>query len=791
MPPIDITQHIPIESYYLGHLDKAKRRGDQIDSLCPFHGDTSPSFTVNIATGLWHCRAGCGGGDIVEFHARRCNLERSAAFKDLCGCYGVPGVDRKRRGRVPKNPGPDSSSAGVTIPSQPAPPPSSKPNGNSPPTDKKVIAETTLDQFKEIPQPVLEHATSKRGWSTSVIEKYRIGYDPKGQRYTIPIRDEDGDLVNIRRYQPSAAENKIMSWKAGYGQARLFPFSILAETPADQPIFITEGEPDALCGISHGLSCITSTTGAETWQEPFNINFKGRHVIICYDNDEAGSKGIDRVAKFMPVLAKTVESVQWPDFMSEKEDLTDWFMKHGKTVEEFLALPRTKHEKAPSADNKQPPDEDQAVLALNNQHAILMVSGKCLILNEVDDPNFKGRKDITFSSPQDIKLYYADKKKWFADEKGRMKPVSVAKLWLESPHRRKYKGIVFAPGSEQNGFYNLYRGMATEPRPGNWSLFSQHIFDVIANKNQEVYNYVIYWLAHMFQSPGRERPGTALVLQGGQGAGKGKAFADQIGRIWGYHYLHITNQQQITGRFNNHLKDCIFCFIDEGVWAGDKAAEGVLKGMITENYITVEPKGRDPYGVQNFIRLIIASNNNWVVPAGVDERRFCVLRVNDSKQQDTDYFKELLSQMDNGGREAFLYDLMNLDISKVNLREFPRTEALFEQILRTMNSVQKWWYQTLMQGQLLGEQVQWNHAIPTQMLHKGYLEFCAAHNDRYPLMCELFMRELGKLCPIYRHRLRIDGGRTQHVRFPSVDKCREQLSKVLNHAILWDEDGQG
>jgi hypothetical protein len=62
--------------------------------------------------------------------------------------------------------------------------------------------------------------------------------------------------------------------------------------------------------------------------------------------------------------------------------------------------------------------------------------------------------------------------------------------------------------------------------------------------------------------------------------------------------------------------------------------------------------------VKNFIRLIVASNNDWVVPAGLEERRFFVLDISDKYMQNHEYFKKLFDQMDNGGREAMLHDLL-------------------------------------------------------------------------------------------------------------------------------------
>ncbi len=71
----------------------------------------------------------------------------------------------------------------------------------------------------------------------------------------------------------------------------------------------------------------------------------------------------------------------------------------------------------------------------------------------------------------------------------------------------------------------------------------------------------------------------------------------------------------MTGRFNAHMRDCIFFFADEAFWAGDKQGEGQLKRIITEDTLVVEAKGRDPVTVRNMLHILISSNEDWAVPS--------------------------------------------------------------------------------------------------------------------------------------------------------------------------------
>jgi hypothetical protein len=101
------------------------------------------------------------------------------------------------------------------------------------------------------------------------------------------------------------------------------------------------------------------------------------------------------------------------------------------------------------------------------------------------------------------------------------------------------------------------------------------------------------------------------------------------------------------------------------------------------------------FTVDNYLRFIVASNSSWMVPAGEGERRYCVLDVSDIHKEDTEFFGAVVNQMENGGYEAMLYDLLNYDLSEVNINKFPKTQALLDQIIRNMEAFNQFWYWVL------------------------------------------------------------------------------------------------
>lgn len=73
----------------VGEVVTLKKAGANYLGLCPFHGEKTPSFTVNAARGFFHC-FGCGvGGDALAFVMRYQNLGFWDAVKQLAGKYHI------------------------------------------------------------------------------------------------------------------------------------------------------------------------------------------------------------------------------------------------------------------------------------------------------------------------------------------------------------------------------------------------------------------------------------------------------------------------------------------------------------------------------------------------------------------------------------------------------------------------------------------------------------------------------------------------------------------------------
>jgi hypothetical protein len=184
-------------------------------------------------------------------------------------------------------------------------------------------------------------------------------------------------------------------------------------------------------------------------------------------------------------------------------------------------------------------------------------------------------------------------------------------------------------------------------------------------------------MANAIQHPG-SRCEVAIVLRGKEGTGKGIC-ARYFGELFGGHYRHVSQTKHLTGAFNAHLLATTVLFADEAFFAGDRSHEGILKALITEPELLIEPKGVDAFVIPNSLHIIMSSNNDWVVPASAEARRFVVFDVDPEHMQDHKYFQAIADQMTNGGSAALMHMLLHRDLGDFNVRAIPQTDALAEQ----------------------------------------------------------------------------------------------------------------
>jgi hypothetical protein len=438
------------------------------------------------------------------------------------------------------------------------------------------------------------------------------------------------------------------------------------------------------------------------------------------------------------------------------------------------------------------------IVKWNQNHAHVLAGGKSAVLQEFKTP--EGYTDFKLLSSASFHEWNIEHKITIS-KKGELEVIPVTRFWMQHPGRRKYQDIGFFPGRDVPGFYNLWRGFAVAPRKGDCSKFLAHLYENVCQDDDDLYAWVVAWLADIFQRPA-VKCGTSLALRGKQGVGKTK-IGEVLETLLGVHYKLVADPRYVTGRFNSHMISLLMLHADEGFWAGDKKAEGKLKDLVTGNRHPIEFKGKEAFWINNYARLFVTGNQDWQVPAGFEERRFAVLDVGDAHQQDHAYFAAIDAEMNAGGREALLHHLLfEVDCSKINLRQIPHTMALVEQKLETASPEHGWWLDILRRGTLPGYRDETpQNEVSSEVLYVDYIE----HAKKQGVPRRAIETQLGiflqKVVGSGLHRSKkthvvenYTGGVTSEKRglvyvFPPLSECRQVFAALLNEEITWEWEG--
>src|SRR5207245_333304 len=104
--------------------------------------------------------------------------------------------------------------------------------------------------------------------------------------------------------------------------------------------------------------------------------------------------------------------------------------------------------------------------------------GRTLVIYETFDLLLK-RRVVLRSTFADVRNFFNNRRVKVVTDGGKPVLRPLGDFWLHHAERRQYDGIVFSPGHDVEGHYNLWRGFAVQPKPGDWSQMKAHITEVI------------------------------------------------------------------------------------------------------------------------------------------------------------------------------------------------------------------------------------------------------------------------------------------------------------------------
>lgn len=435
---------------------------------------------------------------------------------------------------------------------------------------------------------------------------------------------------------------------------------------------------------------------------------------------------------------------------------------------------------------------DPELAELNARHVVIGTmgtSGKCRIMERLPTPD--GRGYVAFQSFEDFgNRYDYRQKKVGTNKDGKDINAPLGKWWKNNPQRRQHKTLTFLPGGADvldGDQLNLWNGFAVQPAPGDWSLMQSHIRDVLASGDAASAEYITKWAAYAVQQPGSPAE-TALVFRGGLGTGKG-AFGRAMMQIFGQHGIRTQGAAVLDSRFNVHLRDCVLLFADEVDW-DSRRSSSQLKGMVTEPSLFIEPKGVDATNQPNYLHIIIASNNDWVIPAAPGERRFAAFRVSDHRKNDRAYFDALFAEMEGGGLAAMLDDLLAIDLTGWHPRaSIPQTRELSDQKLAGLSGADAIVREMLWGGVAPGVE-RAAHDAEMVVMVRPLIRWAIENRIVASDPGERRMAEALKLMGVVRRKLTVRGvGQKWVWPLPPLAEAREAWAQSLGLQVAWPDEG--
>lgn len=267
--------------------------GDEVKVLCPFHSDTHPSASVNTLKNTFHCFVCDVGYNEEQFLAKVKGLTIKNATKL---------IQKLEESEV----------------------------------DWDYTYKADLWADEDFLKSVLNLGLSKE-----TIETCRLGMALVDEKkfLAVPVFYNDF-LVDVRRYNLLKHPNlpKMFADKgaqAGY----VIPYDLWKKDLSTTYVF--EGEKDMLCARDLGLNAITLTGGASALPNEYVMeDFKNREIIICYDNDDAGRQGSQRLFDHIHEHVASCKYINIADVVKEpKEDFFDYIHKYDGDIFEFTMLP--------------------------------------------------------------------------------------------------------------------------------------------------------------------------------------------------------------------------------------------------------------------------------------------------------------------------------------------------------------------------------------------------------------------------------------------------------------------
>ncbi len=339
----DIVARNDIESVISSYVT-LKRAGSNMNGLCPFHSERTPSFTVFPGTQSFYCFGCNAGGSVITFIEKAENLDYVGAVEFLAARAGVsiPQDGRQAQpGEIPRRRIFDMNLAAAKFFRECLFDPAIGGEGMRYLTENRRLSSSTIKHFGLGFAPnsfsALHDHMRRLGYTDEeLIKGFLCGKSPKtGRAYDyfrnrvmFPIIDTSGNIVAFggRVMDDSKPKYLNSSDTPGFKKSRhLFALNF-ARNHAAEAMILCEGYMDVIALHAAGFENAVATLGTAITSEQARMFAKyTKKVIISYDSDEAGQRAANKAMQLLGEVGLEVRVLRVPD----AKDPDEYIRKYG------------------------------------------------------------------------------------------------------------------------------------------------------------------------------------------------------------------------------------------------------------------------------------------------------------------------------------------------------------------------------------------------------------------------------------------------------------------------------
>jgi hypothetical protein len=266
-----------------------------------------------------------------------------------------------------------------------------------------------------------------------------------------------------------------------------------------------------------------------------------------------------------------------------------------------------------------------------------------------------------------------------------MDKTSFIKLWLNDPTRRTINEIDMKPSDDPMVFspplnfrFTTFESVQDQKAV---DLF-QELLQVVCGRQQETYQYVLSWFAHLLQRP-FENPKTAIFLTGEKGCGKDTIGDFVIEWLLGSTYAHnYDSTSQFWDKHDSSRENRLFIKIEEVQGAMSRKFASDFKARISSMTTTVNPKGDKARTTANYNRIFGTTNEPQPYKTeGDDERRGFTVPCSSEWCRNHDKWTQVRSTLfcatgaSSVGQWLLSHNIESWDSRKIPMTEYMRDSA--------------------------------------------------------------------------------------------------------------------